>query len=67
MSHIANPTRHSGLTPYFVCAGAVPKAPPADMFWGDRVARVRDPFGHHWTIATHQRDVSHEEIARAMQ
>ena len=48
-------------------AGAIAEAPPADMFWGDRVARVKDPFGHHWTIATHQREVSFEEIAQAMQ
>ena len=26
--------------------------PPTDMFWGERFARVRDPFGHVWGIAT---------------
>ncbi len=33
-----------------VAAGALPTMPPADMFWGDRYARVRDPFGHTWSI-----------------
>ncbi len=33
-----------------VAAGASPAMPPADMFWGDRYARVRDPFGHTWSI-----------------
>ena len=36
--------------------------PVADMFWGDRYGRLQDPFGHHWSIATHVRDVSPEEI-----
>jgi PhnB protein len=33
-------------------AGATPKMPPADMFWGDRYAQVTDPFGHDWSFAT---------------
>ncbi len=33
-----------------VAAGASPTMPPADMFWGERYARVRDPFGHTWSI-----------------
>jgi uncharacterized glyoxalase superfamily protein PhnB len=47
--------------------GATVTMPPADMFWGDRYGRVRDPFGHHWSIATHRRDVPPEEWARAME
>lgn len=31
------------------------------MFWGDRVGQVNDPYGNHWTIATHTRDVSPAE------
>jgi hypothetical protein len=27
---------------------------------------VVDPFGHKWSIATHQRDLSREEIQDAM-
>ncbi len=31
-------------------AGATVIIPPADMFWGARHARVRDPFGHVWAF-----------------
>jgi PhnB protein len=34
----------------------------ADMFWGDRYGIVQDPYGHVWSIATHIRDVSPEEL-----
>ncbi len=33
-----------------------------DMFWGDRVGNVKDSFGNSWTLATHVRDVSPEEM-----
>lgn len=46
-------------------AGATVSMPLADMFWGDRYGLVMDPFGHHWAIATHVRDVSFEEIQAA--
>lgn len=39
--------------------------PPADMFWGERFARVRDPFGHEWGIATKQRTMTPAEIQAA--
>jgi uncharacterized glyoxalase superfamily protein PhnB len=48
-----------------VTAGATVKMPVADMFWGDRYGMVTDPFGHQWSIATHVRDVSPEELAEA--
>jgi PhnB protein len=47
-----------------VAAGATGMMPPADMFWGDRFAKVTDPFGHEWSIATHVEDVTPEECAR---
>ena len=50
-----------------VAAGAKITMPLEDMFWGDRYCRLEDPFGHHWSVATHQRDVSPEEMQRAMQ
>lgn len=31
-------------------AGAEVVMPPADMFWGDRYAQVRDPFGYRWAF-----------------
>jgi uncharacterized glyoxalase superfamily protein PhnB len=48
-----------------VKAGATEVMPPADQFWGDRYARVDDPFGHQWSIATHIKDLSPEEILEA--
>jgi PhnB protein len=47
-------------------AGAKVTSPPADMFWGDRFAKLSDPFGHQWSIATHLREPSPEEFAAAM-
>lgn len=47
-------------------AGAKVTMPAADMFWGDRYGQVEDPFGHRWSIATHIRDVTQEEMAEAM-
>ncbi|MCC8396247.1 VOC family protein [Paraburkholderia sp. MMS20-SJTR3] len=49
-----------------VDAGATPSMPVTDMFWGDRYGQVKDPFGHSWSIATHKRDLSAEEIQQAM-
>jgi len=49
-----------------VAAGATITMPVADMFWGDRYARLDDPFGHHWSVATHTRDVSPEQMQQAM-
>ena len=48
-------------------AGAQVAMPPADMFWGDRYAKLIDPFGHNWSVATHQEDVSLEEMGRRSQ
>lgn len=39
--------------------------PPADMFWGERFARVRDPFGHEWGISTQTREMTPGEIQAA--
>jgi PhnB protein len=49
-----------------VAAGATAVVPPTDMFWGDRMAQVTDPFGHKWAIATHKEDVSPEEMEKRM-
>lgn len=49
-----------------VDAGASVRMPVADMFWGDRYGQVTDPYGHHWSIATHVRDVSPEDMVEAM-
>jgi uncharacterized glyoxalase superfamily protein PhnB len=47
-----------------VAAGANGSMPPADMFWGDRVAGIGDPYGYSWSFATHQKDLSPEEMRR---
>ena len=46
-------------------AGAEQVFPIADQFYGDRAGRIRDPFGHHWIIATLIRDVSEDEMVAA--
>jgi len=49
-----------------VAAGAQSVVAPANMFYGDRHACVRDVAGNDWWIATHIEDVSAAEIqARA--
>jgi PhnB protein len=48
-------------------AGAKSLIPIADQFWGDRYGKLEDPFGHHWSIGTHVRDVTMEEMQKAMQ
>ncbi|HET7875356.1 MAG TPA: VOC family protein [Methylomirabilota bacterium] len=45
-------------------AGAVATMPPTDMFWGDRYAKLTDPFGHDWGVATHTEDLSPEEVGK---
>lgn len=49
-----------------VAAGAKATMPVADMFWGDRYGQLEDPFGHRWSVATHQRDVGVDEMREAM-
>jgi PhnB protein len=50
-----------------VSAGATVKMPVMDMFWGDRYGQVLDPFGHKWSLATHVRDVSEDEMRQAQE
>jgi len=47
-------------------AGAKITMPVDEMFWGDRYGKLEDPFGHQWSVGTHVRDVSPEEMQRAM-
>jgi uncharacterized glyoxalase superfamily protein PhnB len=49
-----------------VKAGAKVTMALEDMFWGDRYGVVEDPFGHKWSIGTHIRDVTPEEMQEAM-
>ena len=49
-----------------VKAGAHVEMPVMDQFWGDRYGKLRDPFGHKWSIGTHIKDLSQEEIKQGM-
>ena len=35
---------------------------PADLFYGDRRAGVKDAWNNHWWLATHVEDVSPEQL-----
>lgn len=45
-------------------AGATSLMPVENMFYGDRVGQVMDPFGYKWMIATHVEDMSFAEMQR---
>jgi uncharacterized glyoxalase superfamily protein PhnB len=77
MSHAPEPGGHSPVAFWLyvkdcdaahqraVKAGARSLSEPSDMFWGDRVGGVADPFGYTWTFATHVKDLSEAEMRRA--
>jgi len=46
-----------------IAAGCKVKFPVSQMFWGDRMGKVVDPFGYQWSIATHIEDVPEEQMA----
>ena len=48
-------------------AGATSQMAVQDMFWGDRVGSVKDPFGYSWMLGTHTKDLSPEEIKKGAQ
>lgn len=49
-----------------VAAGATAVRPPADQFWGDRLASLADPFGYRWSVAQKVSSPTPEEIAEGM-
>jgi PhnB protein len=49
-----------------VQAGAEVEMPVMDQFWGDRYGKLKDPFGHKWSIATHVKDLSLDEMKQGM-
>ncbi len=50
--------------PRALAAGAKSIMPITDMFYGDRIGGVEDPYGQKWTLATHKEDVSPREMAK---
>ena len=68
--HLINARRHDhwdadAAFDRAVKAGGIVEMPVSDMFWGDRYGKLIDPFGHKWSIATHKRDMSIEEMKAA--
>jgi PhnB protein len=47
-----------------VSAGATVTMPVGDMFWGDRIGQLTDPFGHKWSLATHKEDLAPDQIQK---
>jgi PhnB protein len=43
-------------------AGDKIQMPVEDMFWGDRMCTVQDPFGYIWSLVSHTKDLTPEEI-----
>jgi PhnB protein len=48
-----------------LAAGAQVAMPLMDQFWGDRYGVVKDPYGHSWSMASHIKDLTFEEIRKA--
>jgi PhnB protein len=48
-------------------AGAKQVVPIQDMFWGDRLGCLEDPFGHAWNLAQHVADPTPEEMKRGQE
>ncbi len=47
-----------------LAAGAKTVMPVTDMFWGDRIGSVEDPYGQKWTLATHKEKVAPREMQK---
>jgi uncharacterized glyoxalase superfamily protein PhnB len=48
-----------------VAEGATLRYPIEDAFWGDRYAKVTDPYGHEWGLAHRVKDMTPEEMQKA--
>ena len=49
-----------------LAAGATSVTRVTELFWGDRVGRVRDPFGNIWWLQSHVADVPPDEMQARM-
>ena len=47
-----------------IAAGMSVEIPLANFFWGERYGSLRDPFGHHWALASRIEDLTPAEIQR---
>jgi len=48
-------------------AGGKELRPVEDKFYGDRSGMFEDPFGHHWSVASHVEDVPPDEMMERAQ
>jgi PhnB protein len=48
-------------------AGATSVTEVTELFWGDRVGRVRDPFGNIWWLQSHAADVPMDQMQARME
>ena len=48
-----------------VDAGGKVTMPIADMFWGDRLGQIADPFGNKWNLSQHIKDLTPDEMKQA--
>lgn len=49
-----------------VAAGCTVTMPMEDVFWGDRLGQVKDPFGHTWNIASQKMILTPQEMKEAV-
>jgi uncharacterized glyoxalase superfamily protein PhnB len=47
-----------------IAAGGKEIMPVTDMFWGDRMGSFEDPFGLRWTLASHVKDMTPDEMMK---
>jgi PhnB protein len=47
-----------------ISEGATVLHPVKDQLYGDRFGYLKDPFGHLWSIATHKKDLSPNELRK---
>jgi uncharacterized glyoxalase superfamily protein PhnB len=47
-----------------ISAGASVVMPLKNQFWGERMAIIRDPFGHEWLLGEHVESVTPDEMQR---
>lgn len=50
------------VTERAAAAGAEIERPATDEFYGDRVSRLRDPFGHRWSIHTRKETLTEAQV-----
>jgi len=49
-----------------IASGGHEIMPLGDMFWGDRIGILKDPFGHVWTVATKKENLKPEQMKERM-